>query len=980
MILTLAWKEYREHRSIWLTMVVVTGLMAYVLAPLIAPRDASMTQAGVMGIIVLGMAAAYGVVCGAMMLAGEAENGTQVFLDIFLGRRGLLWWWKFLFGALLAASEGLAIGVVLYFMKQAPPNWLPIFLGHGGEALRDPMGNRVVVGPAFWIVVLPLVTLEAYAWGMLGSSLARLVLSGAAIAAMIAAPFLLVALLTPPPASLFLRVIGVGAAVAVSCAAFMAQSRDVALGPPPKREDLPEPKWVEDVWDELDEYESEPLLEPRRDGHARPQAAQVVLLEPATAAADYPAFGRTADIPREETAQDAKSPWQVLWWLAVQQAWVLFLIMAGVSLFLGIFMPTHGQVLWPLTTLAIGIACGTATFASEQSDRSHQFLSSQHFPLSMFWIVKVLFWFGAAIAAALIAAGGLLLTSLARSLPEFAPRGGPAPIGAGFGTLREELGPLLFYGVWLVYGFCVGQVFVMLCRKNILAVLISAIVSLAAVGIWMPSLLCRGMNGWQVWLPPIFMLSGTWLLIRAWAAGRIKERSPIALLVGVGVVGLAWLGIHLAYRAWSIPDTVEPLDRAGFRASTMSMLMANEKRGGQKTQEATLEFDKGPWLATLTQAARLPVGIIETPPGDGPSPLPRYLDPAGKMGDRLARLAEEAWNDNRPDAALDYIRLMLALSRNLRNRAPESAYFLGTMIEDSALHSLNAALARHKPSIAFLKRALAELTRHDADAPTALDCVRTECFRAGGLVNAPVAWTFYAGIEGHGRVREGWLAGAIALSLELPWEQERKLRLWRAVWGGLLRGAETPLWQLQRDFGNKLDSGKDSTREILRGWVPDDNDPSMTRDRLARLLDESWLSDPRLFAPVMNLRVAGTRSRCRIDMSRLSLALNLYRLHEGRTAPRLADLVPRYLPELPIDPYRGEAYAYRVSQGERLEIAMFFDGEAGEPVNAGQGILWSIGPDRTDHGGRKDGARLPDDDTRWFASGFDLITVVPHWP
>ena len=94
MILTLTWKEYREHRSIWLTMVVMTGLLAAGLALFATPEEGLVR----VGLSVLGMAAVYGVVCGAMMLAGEREAGTLVFLDIFLGRRGLLWLWKSLIG------------------------------------------------------------------------------------------------------------------------------------------------------------------------------------------------------------------------------------------------------------------------------------------------------------------------------------------------------------------------------------------------------------------------------------------------------------------------------------------------------------------------------------------------------------------------------------------------------------------------------------------------------------------------------------------------------------------------------------------------------------------------------------------------------------------------------------------------------------------------------------------------------------------
>jgi hypothetical protein len=71
-ILTLAWKEYREHRSIWLTMVLLTGVLALGL-----DRFAALWQGSAVsqvGVAILGMAGAYGVVCGAMMFAGEREG------------------------------------------------------------------------------------------------------------------------------------------------------------------------------------------------------------------------------------------------------------------------------------------------------------------------------------------------------------------------------------------------------------------------------------------------------------------------------------------------------------------------------------------------------------------------------------------------------------------------------------------------------------------------------------------------------------------------------------------------------------------------------------------------------------------------------------------------------------------------------------------------------------------------------------------
>ena len=84
MIFTLAWKELREHQGIWLTMVVMTVVLGAGLAKIVAlgdPHIAVPTAA----FTIFGMAAAYGVVCGSMMFAGEREGGTLPFLDIFLG-------------------------------------------------------------------------------------------------------------------------------------------------------------------------------------------------------------------------------------------------------------------------------------------------------------------------------------------------------------------------------------------------------------------------------------------------------------------------------------------------------------------------------------------------------------------------------------------------------------------------------------------------------------------------------------------------------------------------------------------------------------------------------------------------------------------------------------------------------------------------------------------------------------------------------
>jgi hypothetical protein len=1000
-MLTLAWKEYREHRSIWLTMAFMTGVLGLGLAQFTSPQDSDASRLGLSALIILGMAATYGVVCGGMMLAGEWEAGTMVFLDIFSGRRGLLWFGKFVIGVLLALSEALAVALVLLYVNQAPPDWLPILIGHGSRSPAT-LGNFAPVppGPGLWFLVLPVVTVEAYAWGLLGSALSRRVLAGAGLAALIATPLWLITIFMPPPVFLSVRLVAVVVVLIISSGVFLAQAREPTLGLPPKPEELEDPRKRRfREWE--DRVESHRQRRAPRLDHSGEPVLDVSVLDVSVPAPEERSE-RGQVVRRRRRVPQAGSPQYALWWLTLRQSGLLLGILAGVCFVLGFFVPSGGQVLWPVATLLLGVACGTAAFAQEQRDLSYQFLAAQHFPLKTFWNIKILFWFTAAVLLALVlfGSGGLvvLIKSVSRQRPRAIGFDDNGPIfpdapptsstGFEFGTLLELMGPVLFFGVWLVYGFCIGQGFVLLCRKNVLAVLLAGLTSAGVIGLWLTSLLCRGMSGWQLWLPPLLLLVATRLLVRAWAGGRIKERKPLAALIGFSLAALVWIGLNFGYRAWEIPDVGEPLDRQAFRASVPA---GENNRGGEKILQALGEMDKrdwreGLWLPPIAEAVRLPVGVLETPPANGPPPLLSYLPGCRKIANVLRILADEALAEGKPGRAFEHLAQILALSRTLRNKAPLASYLAGVEIEEQALQGLDLWLAHGKPSPGQLRRVLDMLNRHAAETPPPRECVQAECLRTGGVVETPAAWSFYAAHGGSGRGSEGWLAGGIAFSLDTPWEKERSIRLWQAVWAGLFRAVETPYWQLP-ETAAELESGKGTTPPILLGWLPAAEGPgsSLTSARLAKLLNASWLSDERLFSPVVRLRAAATRARWRLDSRRLEAALGLYQLREGKAAPTLDALVPNYLPKLPVDPYSGQAFRYRISKGEEIEVLpdVDFQGRMGAgrgTVRPGQGVLWSTGPDRADQGGRKHGGPLAEDDARWAGEGFDLVTVVPFWP
>jgi hypothetical protein len=203
---------------------------------------------------------------------------------------------------------------------------------------------------------------------------------------------------------------------------------------------------------------------------------------------------------------------------------------------------------------------------------------------------------------------------------------------------------------------------------------------------------------------------------------------------------------------------------------------------------------------------------------------------------------------------------------------------------------------------------------------------------------------------------ERWLADGVAISLEAPWEAARKNRIWQLVWAGLFRGIETPHWELPTP-PEATPVKKSVTRIVLDGWLPAP-DSRLTHAQMTRLLDDSWLADDRLFCAIPPLRRAATRSRWHVDATRQALALSLYRLEEGKAAKELNVTVPKYLPELPTDPYSGQPYRFRI---------------AGDEV-----IVWSTGPDRVDHGGHRHGGKVPDDDPLWRRGELDLIKTLPH--
>src|SRR5579883_3513958 len=104
----LVWKEVREQWTVWLTLTAAAVAGSAGLVYLLSPghnRDEMLLA--ILWLVAWG----YGLICGSLLLAGEAEDGTQVFLDSLTAERGRLWFVKAATGLGLLAAQLLALAL-----------------------------------------------------------------------------------------------------------------------------------------------------------------------------------------------------------------------------------------------------------------------------------------------------------------------------------------------------------------------------------------------------------------------------------------------------------------------------------------------------------------------------------------------------------------------------------------------------------------------------------------------------------------------------------------------------------------------------------------------------------------------------------------------------------------------------------------------------------------------------------------------------
>ena len=304
-----------------------------------------------------------------------------------------------------------------------------------------------------------------------------------------------------------------------------------------------------------------------------------------------------------------------------------------------------------------------------------------------------------------------------------------------------------------------------------------------------------------------------------------------------------------------------------------------------------------------------------------------YSNPAHIAGDLLAARGLQMQKKGDPEVFVKNLEIALALVRNLQNASPQYSANYTRSIEFRVLAALDLWLAGLSGRTDLLRRVGDALARHRASMGSDRDRDLAEYLVARNTLDDPAPWLrqVFGELGREMSSQENWrLGNASALVhevdllrfvLHIPWERERQDRLLRRIF-----------------FGEEVPGKSESLLMLHR-------------------LDADWHARVR-------------RSRLTpLDAARLVVALRHHQATTGKPATDLKQLVPASIDAIPLDPYDGQPFRYRLSSGEDVVEGMPGTGApnmaagmalaaTARKIPAGQGILWSVGPDRLDGGGR----------------------------
>jgi hypothetical protein len=939
MIARLWWKESRQFGPIWVLLVLVALATQW----LVLSNLHEEARGGQLLVLAVAWTVLYAIAVGSAAFAGEREAGTLTLLDALPVGRRLLWRGK----ASFALVSTLALGLLLAALAGlSTTHWKP----EGFGWITLPLGAAALIG-------------MAVAWGLFWSALSVSALLAAVLSVVctVLALKLVLDLVSGQATQWFdelqMQAFGRSTPWLIGVAAVTATVSARVMARRPRRSGANRlwrnsvqaaerwAKWVR--WSE-EEHESEAERE-------------------------------VAPVHVARRGQPLLPELRVLSWQAVREFWPMWRLFAAVGLgvpLVSLFV-AHGIDWWTPAGLAglAGLMMGVQVFHLENRSLTQRFLAHQGARPGLVWLVK-LAW----------GSVGLLIIwlGLTASLIFIPPL-----------VALPELNPVALSVLLLVLAtFPCGLLCGMVIRRGISA---SVVAVVATFLLALPLSVLASL--WMLPWPGLALgLAAPVVITWAWRRDWLFERPApgrwwrLGLLVaGVFAVGLPGF---IVYRLWGVPTSqpipapagwgseVPPAEnalplytealrrlrqRTPMGAGPLSASHFGEQKGTVDKETVRQEL-AGP-VAAMRAASLLPRSVA-------PSPVIAPLFPEQNGAELVWQAASYVSLEARDrlirgdlDTAWDDVLALLRMSRQAAVLAPAQRLLNALTIERTALGLAMEWSAAPGQTPNRVREALQDL---DAlpPIPSLAESVKAEAQQFERTLTLPSEQLFDVLVHTHGSL-------PLFRLISWPWEIVRTRNFGRLTFANALGQAEMMPWR--RDYIQH------ATRKPS-GWIVSGGEPGMvTSDSvppatiLGPLGDDSELTMLPSFQRDSDLQWAyRTTPLAQLllpnffalffwdDMNEVGrratliyLALRVYQLENGGRLPEnLATFHSPDLPELPLDPFRRRLFGYTVAQpGSVYAPAGVVMESIGrvlqvEPM-VGRRLLYSIGPDRVDHGGVK---------------------------
>ncbi len=676
-------------------------------------------------------------------------------------------------------------------------------------------------------------------------------------------------------------------------------------------------------------------------------SALAVILRPRSIAWPAPAGG-TGDSPgRPEAVPDRRaSAARSLSWQAVREGWTTLALVALVGLVVPIGVallgsPLAGPMGLFLAVLA-SLVAGVGVFGEQGGPGPRLFLVHHGVRPGAVWGRRIWTW-GLGMAAFL--AAFLVAFAIIRRVE-------------ATGRVQSEY-DLVAVAASLVDAFAVGLVCGMAIPRRLTAAMVG-VIGVLAIAPGQVMLATMGMvPGWSLLLTPAILIG----VSRAWAGDWMGEREgawPWARLGLFLAVPLGLLGSsYVAYRAWGVPDVGPQFDLAAARGQaippgqdaaedyrravaqlgpgvaptpagmelTDTVAETVVERGWNPKQAEVVAWwrENGQALGLARQAAAKPRAQFHSFEG---LTLATPSDPVVQEVRRLALLlaldARECLSRGDLPGAWGDILAQLRMAGQLAESTPSIAQ----LAIAAQVHRRAAGLAIEwagdpRQSPGSIRAARDDLKRLPP-LPSAAAAIRLESMAIDGTLDLP-AEEILSLIRGGGTALTTSESLGFSWLIAPPWERVRAKRLGRRRAAEILPEVGREPWERSRqaDF-DALPAGSPLLRQVFAA-----------------------------FGAVVHVLDRETTRRRALEQV---LALRWWQLDHGGEYPgALGDLVPARLDRLPLDPYSGRPFGYVRSEGQKAQPPMSNDyGPSSDlrPTRPGQRLLYSIGPDGVDDGGK----------------------------